>query len=56
MTNRYKCIRRLLRRNAKRKEKEYYRNIINNEIEEYNLDKEGYEYDFLIDKFGYEYE
>lgn len=49
-------MRRLLRKKAKRKEQEYYRNIINNEIEEYNLDCQGYEYDFLLDEFGFSYE
>ena len=49
-------MRRLLRKKAKRKEQEYYRNIINNEIDEYTLDCQGYEYDFLLDEFGFSYE
>lgn len=48
--------RKLLRKRAKHKENEFYRNIINNEIYEYNLDKQGYEYDFLLDEFGFSYE
>jgi hypothetical protein len=48
--------RKLLRKRAKHKENEFYRNIINNEIDEYNLDKQGYEYDFLLDEFGFSYE
>ena len=43
---RCKDMRRLLRKKAKRKEQEYYRNIINEEIYDYNLDKQGYEEDF----------
>ena len=53
---RCRYIRRLLRKKAKRKEQEYYRNIINNEIDEYNLDYQGYEYDFLLDEFGFPYD
>ena len=55
---RCKDMRKLLRRKAKRKENNFYRNIIKEEIDFYNLCEMGYEFDCEIEDFmrklGYE--
>lgn len=49
--SRCRDIRKAFRKRAKRKENEYFRNIINDEIAFYEMEKEGYELDVEVEMY-----